>query len=192
MHSSWHCLWSTAVTETEGKTDAHSYKKGKTGQSHCISIESIQIFTLFSSYLVGIKLAQMREVKFRCENMNKVAVHSLLVNVFSNELTDKVLPRAGPSMQREHQGLLWVLVAHESIHSFQDDARRNVLSEHLIFQVNLETWRVPSRKSTGLVAENAWLKHLSQHLLLVGHHNLASWTVKLLWTTAQKKKIKLK
>lgn len=75
-----------------------------------------------STYLVRIKLTRMWEVKFRRENMNEVAVHSLFVNVVSNQLTYKVLPRAGPSMQREHQGLLRVFVAHESIHSFQDDA----------------------------------------------------------------------
>ncbi len=64
----------------------------------------------------------MREVELGCENMNKAAVHSLLVNAFGNQLTNKVLPRAGPSVQREHQGLLRVVVAHESLHSFQDDA----------------------------------------------------------------------
>lgn len=96
----------------------------------------------------------MREVKFRCENVNILAVHSLLVNVFSNQLTNKVLPCAGPSVQREHEGLLRVVVAHESIHSFQDDAGRDVLSEQFAFQVSLETYKVHSRKSTVLVVAN--------------------------------------
>lgn len=64
----------------------------------------------------------MWEVEFRCKNMNKAAVHSLFVNVVSNQLTNKVLAGSGPSVQREHQGLLGVVVAHESGHSFQDDA----------------------------------------------------------------------
>lgn len=81
----------------------------------------------------------MWEVKLRCEDMNKAAVHSLSINAFGDQLTDKVLPCAGPSVQREHQRLLRVVVAHESIHSFQDDARRDVLSEQFAFQVILET-----------------------------------------------------
>lgn len=60
----------------------------------------------------------MWKVKCGCEHMNEAAVHSLLVNVFSNQLTDKVLPCARPSVQGEHQGLLRVLIAHESTHSF--------------------------------------------------------------------------
>lgn len=91
----------------------------------------------------------MWEVMLRCEDMNKVAVHSLLVNVFSNQLTDKVLSCASPSMQREHQRLLWVVVAHKSTDSFQDDAGCNVLSEQFVFQVSFETCRVPRRKLTG-------------------------------------------
>ena len=60
----------------------------------------------------------MWEVKFGCEHMNKFAVHSLLVNVLSDKFTDKVLPGAGLSVQREHEGLLRVVIVHESIHSF--------------------------------------------------------------------------
>lgn len=82
----------------------------------------------------------MWKVKFRGENMNKAAVHSLLVNVFSNQRTDVVLPGAGPPVQREHQGLLRVVVVHESIHGFQDDVRRNVLSKQFTLQVLLETY----------------------------------------------------
>ena len=64
----------------------------------------------------------MWEVKFRREHMNKAAVHALFVNAVSDQLTNKVLPCARPSMQREHQRLLRVVVAHESVHRFQDDA----------------------------------------------------------------------
>ncbi len=75
-----------------------------------------------SSHLVGVQLTRMWEVKFRCKNMNKAAFHSLFVNIFSNKLANKVLSCAGPSVQREHQGLLRVFITHESSHSFQDDA----------------------------------------------------------------------
>lgn len=55
------------------------------------------------------------------ENMNKAALHSFLVNVFSNNLADEALPCATWSMQRENQRLLWVVITHESSHSIQDD-----------------------------------------------------------------------
>ena len=70
-------------------------------------------------------------MKFRCENVNKAAVHSLLVNAFGDQLTDKVLPCAGRSVQREHQGLLRVAGFYESSHRVQDDWYCDVLSKHM-------------------------------------------------------------
>lgn len=60
----------------------------------------------------------MWEVKRGGEHVHKAAVHSLPVNVFRDQLAHVVLPRAGPSVQREHQGLLGSWVVHETIHSF--------------------------------------------------------------------------
>lgn len=74
------------------------------------------------SYLVCVKLTGVWKMKFRCENMDIFAVHSLLVNVIGNEFTNKVFPCSSPSVQREHQRLLWVFIAQEPTHSFQDDA----------------------------------------------------------------------
>lgn len=71
-----------------------------------------------AAYLVGGVLTGVWEVKRGREHVDKLAVHSLLVNVLSDQLADKVLPCAGPSVQREHQGLLRVLVVHESVHRF--------------------------------------------------------------------------
>lgn len=71
--------------------------------------------------------------------MHKLAVHSLLVNIFSNEVTDIVLPRAGRAVQGENQGLLGVVVAHKAVHRLLDDARRDVLSKQLAVQVVLQT-----------------------------------------------------
>lgn len=81
----------------------------------------------------------MWKVELGCENVHKLAVHSLLVNIICNELTGIVLPRAGPAVQREDQGLLWIVIAHEAIHSLQDDAGCDVLSEQLAVQVGLQT-----------------------------------------------------
>lgn len=78
-------------------------------------------------------------MELRCENMHKFAVHSLLVNVICNELTDVVLPRAGPAVQGEDQGLLGILIAHKAAHSPQDDAGCDVLSKQLAVQVVLQT-----------------------------------------------------
>lgn len=61
-------------------------------------------------------------MKLGGENVNKSAVHPFLVNAVSYQTADEVLPRARPSVQRQHQGFLRVVVGHESIHGFQDDA----------------------------------------------------------------------
>lgn len=71
--------------------------------------------------------------------MHKFAVHSLLVNIICNELTDIVLPRARPAVQGENQGLLGILIAHKAVDGLQDDAGCNVLSKQLAVQVVLQT-----------------------------------------------------
>lgn len=91
-------------------------------------------------------MALVREVQCGCEDMNKVALHSLCINVLSNQFSDVVLPCAGPTVQRKYQGLLWIIVGHESIHSFQDDACGNVLPKKFAVQVSLEALKVHSRE----------------------------------------------
>lgn len=96
----------------------------------------------------------MWEVKCSWEHVNKLAVISLLVNVVCNQLANKVLPCASRSVQREHQRLLRVIIVHKSTHRFKNDIWSNVLSKEFVFQVSLQTLRIHSRKSTGLVTEN--------------------------------------
>lgn len=81
-----------------------------------------------------------------CEYVHVFAVHSLLVNIICNELTGKVLSRAGPAVQRQNQGLLWTVIVHEAVHGLQDDAGRDVLSKQLAVQVGLQTWRGSNRE----------------------------------------------
>lgn len=106
-------------------------------------------------------------MEFRCENVDKLAVHSLSINIFCNELTDKVLPSAGPAVQREDQGLLRIVIGHESVHGFQDDAGCDVLSEQLAVQVGLESWKVQNTEiSTGtsdvhLTLRHSWIAKIS-------------------------------
>lgn len=70
--------------------------------------------------------------------MDKFAVHSLLVNIICDELTDIVLASAGPAMQGENQGLLGILIAQKAVHGLQDDAGCDVLSKQLAVQVVLQ------------------------------------------------------
>lgn len=87
--------------------------------SHCASAEESEATELIRSlYLVGDEVSRMREVKCGGENVHKVAVHSLPVDVFGDQLAHVVLPRAGPSVQRENQGLLRRWIVDETVHSF--------------------------------------------------------------------------
>lgn len=78
-------------------------------------------------------------MELRRENMHKLAVHSLLVNIICNKVTDIVLPCAGRAVQGENQGLLGIVVAHKAMHRIQDDARCDVLSKQLAVQVVFQT-----------------------------------------------------
>lgn len=91
------------------------------------------------SYLVLLNLTCMREVKLIREDVEKLTDVSLFVNVVGDHLSDQVLPCAGGSVQRQHQGLFGVGVFHESSHSLEDDGRGDVLSHQLVFQVRPET-----------------------------------------------------
>lgn len=81
----------------------------------------------------------MREVKLRREDVEKLTDISLFVNVVGDHLSNKVLPCASGSLQRQHQGLFGVGVFHESSHSLEDDGSGDVLSHQLVFQVRTET-----------------------------------------------------
>lgn len=71
--------------------------------------------------------------------MEKLTDISLFVNVVGDHLSNKVLPCASGSVQRQHQGLFGVGVSHESSHSLEDDGSGDVLSHQLVFQVRQET-----------------------------------------------------
>lgn len=73
------------------------------------------------------------------EQVHEAARHSALVNVFSDQLTDKVFAGASPAVQREDEGFLRVLVGHEAGHSFEEDTRCHVLAEQLALQIRFET-----------------------------------------------------
>ena len=94
--------WETAITE------------GTTCTSQLL-------LATYSDYLIGLDVIDMWEMIFRVKEMDKVAIHAILVDVFDNKLSGQILPCASIPMEREDQRLLWVVIVHESIHSFHDD-----------------------------------------------------------------------
>lgn len=113
-----------------GATGAHVVQKVSGGSLFVLCV-----------YLVGEKvLLWMWEVMWGWEKVKVAALHSLRVNVLSDQFTDEVLPCAGGSMQRQHQRFARVVAVHESIHSFEHHRWCNVLAKQSVVQVVLQTW----------------------------------------------------
>lgn len=80
----------------------------------------------------------MRKMQSGDKVMDISAVESSFIDALCNDLADKVLARACPTVQGEGQRLLWICVIQKASDSFHNHLFHKMLSKELLVQLLLK------------------------------------------------------